>query len=162
MWSSNHIAWVVEDTTLEGQGAPFSGLRPMRVASRWCTLQAKCRLRTWPVARLMDLRKLWGMCSAEDFQADEEEVIVRSLRGGDYYDLLRMMAWMMMVSRIPGAKATGIYQGREGPNDPRGQMSIGGRIWRYFISNGGGGVLMHNRPPSVQRFERWKVVGCDL
>ncbi|CAE7765871.1 GIP [Symbiodinium necroappetens] len=62
-----------------------------------------------PVARLVDLRKLWGMCAAEDFEADEEEVIVRSLKGGDYYDLLRMMAWMMMVSRIPGVKATGIY-----------------------------------------------------
>ena len=49
------------------------------------------------------------MCSAEDFDADEEEVVVRSLRGGDYYDLLRMMAWMMMVSKIPGVKATGIY-----------------------------------------------------
>ncbi|CAE7947550.1 RE1, partial [Symbiodinium sp. KB8] len=62
-----------------------------------------------PVARLVDLRKLWGMCAAEDFEADEEEVIVRSLKGGDYYDLLRMMAWMMMASRIPGVKATGIY-----------------------------------------------------
>ena len=62
-----------------------------------------------PVARLVDLRKLWGMCSAEDFEDDEEEVIVRSLRGGVYYDLLRMMAWMMMVSRIPGVRATGIY-----------------------------------------------------
>ena len=62
-----------------------------------------------PMARLVDLRKLWGMCSAEDFEADEEEVIVRSLRGGDYYDLLRMMAWMMMVSKIPGTKAAGIY-----------------------------------------------------
>ncbi|OLQ00663.1 Retrovirus-related Pol polyprotein from transposon TNT 1-94 [Symbiodinium microadriaticum] len=30
-----------------------------------------------PVARLVDLRKLWGMCSAEDFEDDEEEVIVR-------------------------------------------------------------------------------------
>ncbi|CAE7391023.1 unnamed protein product [Symbiodinium necroappetens] len=61
-----------------------------------------------PMARLVDLRKLWGMCSAEDFDAEEEEVVIRSLRGGDYYDLL-MMAWMMMVSKIPGVKATGIY-----------------------------------------------------
>ncbi|CAE7493024.1 GIP [Symbiodinium microadriaticum] len=26
-----------------------------------------------PVARLVDLRKLWGLCAAEDFEADEEE-----------------------------------------------------------------------------------------
>ena len=60
-----------------------------------------------PMARLVDLRKLWGMCSAEDFETDEEEVIVRSLRGGDYYDLLRMMAWMMMCVKNPWNKGRG-------------------------------------------------------
>ena len=75
-----------------------------------------------PAARLVDLRKLWGMCSAEDFEADEEEVIIRSLKGGDYYDLLRMMAWMMMVSKIPRAESVDIYHKK--PLDYDGSMEF--------------------------------------
>ncbi|CAE7215856.1 GIP [Symbiodinium sp. CCMP2592] len=57
-----------------------------------------------PVSRLQDLRKLWRMCSAEDFEKDDGEVIIRSLQGPEYYDLLRMFVWLMMVSRVPTAE----------------------------------------------------------
>ncbi|OLP98838.1 Retrovirus-related Pol polyprotein from transposon TNT 1-94 [Symbiodinium microadriaticum] len=104
-----------------------------------------------PMARLVDLRKLWGMCSAEDFDTDEEEVIVRSLRGGDYYDLLRMMAWMMMVSRIPGTKAAGIYH--------KTPLDYDGSVEFYILLVVGGIALL-----AIWEAMKWlinKVVGPD-
>ncbi|CAE7603323.1 BMS1, partial [Symbiodinium sp. KB8] len=106
-WSGSLQAWV-EEAAPEESGKPLI-LRVDNTAACGEVQAADMGTKPVPVARLVDLRKLWGMCSAEDFEDDEEEVIVRSLRGGDYYDLLRMMAWMMMVSRIPGVRATGIY-----------------------------------------------------
>eukprot|EP00439_Symbiodinium_sp_Y106_P027774 s2669_g3.t1 len=62
-----------------------------------------------PVARLTELRRLWGMCSAEEFENEEEQVILRSVKGPDYHDLLRMFVWLMVVSRIPTSEATDMY-----------------------------------------------------
>ena len=100
-----------------------------------------------PVARLVDLRKLWGMCSAEHFEADEEEVIIRSLRGGDYYDLLRMMAWMMMVSKIPGAESAGVYH-----KEP---LSYDGSVEFYVLMLVGGIALL-----AVWEALKWLLQRC--
>ena len=100
-----------------------------------------------PVARLADLRKLWGMCSAEDFEADEEEVIIRSMRGGDYYDLLRMMAWMMMISKVPRAESTGIYHKK--PLDYDGSVEF------YILMLVGGIALL-----AVWEALKWVVQRC--
>ena len=62
-----------------------------------------------PGPRLQVLRKLWGMCSTEEFENEEREVIVASLRGPDYYDLVRMFVWLMLVSRVPKSEAAEFY-----------------------------------------------------
>ena len=62
-----------------------------------------------PGPRLQVLRRLWGMCTAEEFDKDEHEVIVASLSGPDYYDLVRMFVWLMLVSRIPKGEAAEYY-----------------------------------------------------
>ena len=49
------------------------------------------------------------MCTAEEFDKDEHEVIVASLSGPDYYDLVRMFVWLMLVSRIPKGEAAEYY-----------------------------------------------------
>ena len=100
-----------------------------------------------PMARLVDLRKLWGMCSAEHFEADEEEVIIRSLRGGDYYDLLRMMAWMMMVSKIPGVESAGVYH-----KEP---LSYDGSVEFYVLMLVGGIALL-----AVWEALKWFLQRC--
>ncbi|CAE7553512.1 GIP [Symbiodinium sp. CCMP2592] len=79
-----------------------------------------------PVSRLQDLRKLWGMCSAEDFETDESEVIIKSLQGPDYYDLLRMFVWLMMVSRVPRAETAEIYSKK--PLDYDGSFEFYGML----------------------------------
>ncbi|CAE7605337.1 unnamed protein product [Symbiodinium sp. CCMP2592] len=79
-----------------------------------------------PVSRLQDLKKLWGMCSAEDFENDEKEVVIRSLRGADYYDLLRMFAWLMMVSKVPKGEAAEIYSKK--PLDYDGNFEVYGML----------------------------------
>ena len=65
-----------------------------------------------PAARLVELRRLWGMCSAEEFEDEDAQVISKSLKGPDYYDLLRMFVWLMMVSRTPVSEAAETYHKR--------------------------------------------------
>ncbi|CAE7422676.1 GIP [Symbiodinium sp. CCMP2456] len=63
-----------------------------------------------PASRLEELRRLWGMCSAEDFEDEDRKVILRSLAGPDYYyDLMRMFAWLMMVAGTPKASGAELY-----------------------------------------------------
>ena len=62
-----------------------------------------------PVARLVELRRLWEMCTAEEFDVKEKEVIIQSLQGPDYYDLLRMFVWLMIVSKAPVSEAAEAY-----------------------------------------------------
>ncbi|CAE7228392.1 unnamed protein product [Symbiodinium sp. CCMP2456] len=62
-----------------------------------------------PASRLEELRRLWGMCSAEDFEDDDRKVILKSLAGPDYYDLMRMLVWLMMVAGTPKASGAELY-----------------------------------------------------
>ena len=62
-----------------------------------------------PGPRLQVLRRLWGMCTAEEFENEEREVIAASLRGPDYYDLVRMFVWLMLVSKVPKSEAAEFY-----------------------------------------------------
>ena len=62
-----------------------------------------------PGPRLQVLRRLWGMCTAEEFENEEREVIAASLRGPDYYDLVRMFVWLMLVSKVPKSEAAESY-----------------------------------------------------
>ena len=62
-----------------------------------------------PGPRLQVLRRLWGMCTAEEFEKDDREVIVASLNGPDYYDVVRMLVWLMLVSKVPKSDAADPY-----------------------------------------------------
>ena len=54
-----------------------------------------------PVARLVELRRLWGMCTAEEFETKDKEMIIRTL--------LRMFVWLMIVSKAPTPEAAELY-----------------------------------------------------
>ncbi|CAE7404103.1 GIP [Symbiodinium sp. CCMP2592] len=83
-----------------------------------------------PVARLVELRRLWGMCTAEEFEKKDQEVIIKSLQGPEYYDLLRMFVWLMMMNNLPVVEAADVYHKKpldyDGSFEFYGLLLIGG------------------------------------
>ncbi|CAE7496302.1 PIP5K4 [Symbiodinium sp. CCMP2592] len=83
-----------------------------------------------PVARLVELRRLWGMCTADEFEKKDQEVIIKSLQGPEYYDMLRLLVWLMLMNSVPTTEAAEIYNKKpldyDGSFEFYGLLLIGG------------------------------------